>query len=232
MSTFSRRSFLVLGLAVCLTGCGDDAEQRKALIDALQTGVLDKAGANVPDLNAEQLKALGPYAEHLGVLVAFKQGFDAVQNRAMEQFHASATYFKSISMLVQHKDELTAANAALAGLTQDLTALIRTADTKHVTLKTPDDVGQVFDKAYDRVVTAPGQALMNVIAQMSARTASSLDMIAFIDANQGSFQIAGDTPVTTDPALEPNVNDLIQKVNETNAKLGSLIQKFQTVVRG
>jgi phage tail sheath protein FI len=232
MSYFSRRSFLVLGLAACLAGCGEDSEQRKALIDALQSGVLDKAGANVPDLTADEIKALGPYAEHLGVLVAFKQGFDGLQAKAIDQFHASAVYFKSIGTLVQHKDELTAASAMLAGLSQDLTGLINTADTKHAALKMPDDVGQVFDKAYERVVAAPGQALLNVIAQMSARTASSLDMIAFIEANQDAFQIAGDTPVTTDPALEPNVNGLIQKVNETNAKLGPLMQKFQAVVRG
>ncbi|WP_339071770.1 DUF3053 family protein [Methylovirgula sp. 4M-Z18] len=215
-----------------MAGCGDDSEQRKALIDALQSGTLDKAGANLPDLNADQIKALGPYAEDLAVLVAFKQGFDGLQAKAMDQFRVSAPYFRSIATLVQHKDDLTAASAALTGLNQDLTGLVHATDVKHASLKMPDDVREVFDKAYARVVTAPGDALSDVIAQMSARTASSLQMIAFIEQNKGSFEIAGDAPVTTDPALEPDVNGLIQKVNETNAKLLPLVQKFQTVVRG
>lgn len=71
----SRRAifFLVLvGFALSLAGCGEEAPQRKAFIQFPQTRIIDKPGLHIPIMSDQDITNFGPYADQYRIMNGFR----------------------------------------------------------------------------------------------------------------------------------------------------------------
>jgi Protein of unknown function (DUF3053) len=107
----SRRAiflFALVGFALSLAGCGEEAAQRKAFIQFLQTRIIDKPGLHIPIMSDQDITNFGPYADQYRIMNGFhhRLGASITQDlaRAMRVVH-------HVHFAIVHEDDHAAASA-------------------------------------------------------------------------------------------------------------------------
>jgi len=235
MRTFIQRLGAVALLAVfsfALAGCGNkEAEQRKAFISFLQTRVIDKPGLRVPTPTAEEKASFGDYAQHYAVITDFNEGMNHSVSQPMTQIMAKGA-LRSIADLSSRRDDLKAAKDGMGGLRTALDQQTAKADAAHAQLKQPDDLKQVYDKAYDKTVTAPASTFKEVFPALDSVFDSALAIGDFLEKNKSKIQISGSSVSVTDPAVQAELNKMLQQLNSQSAAINAAQRKLQSMVRG
>ncbi|MCU4118877.1 DUF3053 domain-containing protein [Variovorax sp. N23] len=223
---------LLVVFSFALVACGNkEADQRKAFATFLQTRVLDKPGIRVPALSAEEKASFGDYAQHYAVITDFNEGMNKSEGQPMTQIIAKGG-LRSVSDLVSRRDDIKAAKDGLAGLRTALDQQTTTADAAHAQLKQPDDLKQVYDKAYEKTVTVPSTTFKEVFPALDTMFDSALAVGSYIEQNKSKIQISGSTVSVTDPAVQTELNKRLQQLNSQSTAIKAAQQKLQMVVRG
>jgi len=235
MRTFIQRlgaMSLLVAFSLALVACGNkEAEQRKAFISFLQTRVLDKPGLRVPVPTAEEKASFGDYAQHYAVITDFNEGMNKSVSQPMTQIMAKGA-LRSIADLPARRDDLKAAKDGLGGLRTALDQQSAKADAAHAQLKQPDDLKQVYDKAFEKTVTVPSATFKEVFPALDKVFDSALAIGDFIEKNKSKIQISGSSVAVTDPAVQAELNKMLQQLNGQSAAINAAQQKMQAVVRG
>lgn len=235
MRTFIQRlgaMSLLVAFSLALVACGNkEAEQRKAFISFLQTRVLDKPGLRVPVPTAEEKASFGDYAQHYAVITDFNEGMNKSVSQPMTQIMAKGA-LRSIADLPARRDDLKAAKDGLTGLRTALDQQSAKADAAHAQLKQPDDLKQVYDKAYDKTVTTPSTTFKEVFPALDTVFDSALAIGDFMEKNKSKIQVSGSSVAVTDPAVQAELNKMLQQLNGQSAAINAAQQKMQAVVRG
>lgn len=235
MRTFIQRlgaMLLLVAFSLALVACGNkEAEQRKAFISFLQTRVLDKPGLRVPVPTAEEKASFGDYAQHYAVITDFNEGMNKSVSQPMTQIMAKGA-LRSIADLPARRDDLKAAKDGLGGLRTALDQQSARADAAHAQLKQPDDLKQVYDKAYAKTVTTPSATFKEVFPALDKVFDSALAIGDFIEKNKSKIQISGSSVAVTDPTVQAELNKMLQQLNGQSAAINAAQQKMQAVVRG
>ncbi|WP_176666013.1 DUF3053 domain-containing protein [Variovorax sp. SG517] len=235
MRTFIQRlgaMSLLVAFSLALVACGNkEAEQRKAFISFLQTRVLDKPGLRVPVPTAEEKASFGDYAQHYAVITDFNEGMNKSVSQPMTQIMAKGA-LRSIADLPARRDDLKAAKDGLGGLRTALDQQSAKADAAHAQLKQPDDLKQVYDKAFEKTVTVPSATFKEVFPALDKVFDSALAIGDFIEKNKSKIQISGSSVAVTDPTVQAELNKMLQQLNGQSAAINAAQQKMQAVVRG
>lgn len=235
MRTFIRRlgaMSLLLAFSLALVACGNkEAEQRAAFIAFLQTRVLDKPGLRVPALTPEEKTAFGDYARHFAVITDFNEGMNRSVSQPMTQIMAKGA-LRSIADLATRRDDLKAAKDGLGSLRTALDQQTAKADAAHAQLKQPDDLKQVYDKAYDKTVTMPAATFKQVFPALDSVFDSALAIGDFLEKNKSKIQVVGSSVTVTDPAVQAELNKMLQQLNGQSSAINAAQQKMQAMVRG
>ncbi|MEZ2299493.1 DUF3053 domain-containing protein [Variovorax sp. RCC_210] len=223
---------LLLAFSFALVACGNkEAEQRQAFSTYLQTRVLDKPGIHVPKPTAEEKSSFGDYAQHYAVITDFNEGMNQSVSQPMTQIMAKGG-LRSIGDLVSRRDDIKAAKDGLAGLRTALDQQTAKADAAHAQLKQPDDLKQVYDKAYAKTVTEPSTTFKEVFPALDAVFDSALAIGGYIEQNKSKIQISGSTVSVTDPVVQAEFNKMLQQLNGQSAAINAAQRKMQAMVRG
>lgn len=235
MRTFIRRLgaiAVLVAFGFVLAACGNkEAEQRKAFVSFLQTRVLDKPGLRVPVPTGEEKASFGDYAQHYAVITDFNEGMNKSVSQPMTQIMAKGA-LRSIADLSSRRDDLKAAKEGLTGLRTALDEQAARADAAHAKLKQPDDLKQVYDKAFDKTVTAPASVFKEVFPALDTVFDSALAIGDFLEKNKAKIQVVGTTVTVTDPAVQAELNKMLQQLNGQSAAINAAQQKMQAMVRG
>lgn len=235
MRTFVQRLgalSLLLAFSVALVACGNkEAEQRAAFIAFLQTRVLDKPGLRVPTPSAEEKASFGDYAQQYAVITDFNEGMNQSVSKPMGDVMAKGA-LRSIADLASRHDDLKAAKEGLGGLRTALDQQVSKADAAHAQLKQPDDLKQVYDKAYDKTVTAPATTFKEVFPALDTVFASALAIGDFLQQNKSKIQVSGSSVTVSDPAVQAELNKMLQQLNSQSAAINDAQRKMQAMVRG
>ena len=235
MRTFIRRLgalSLLMAFSLALVACGNkEAEQRKAFTAFLQTRVLDKPGLRVPTPSEEQKTSFGDYAKHYAVITDFNEGMNKSVSQPMGEVMAKGA-LRSIADLSSRRDDLKAAKDGLAGLRSALDQQLAKADAARAQLKQPDDLKQVYDKAYEKTVTTPSATFKEVFPALDTVFDSALAIGDFMEKNKSKIQVSGSSVAVTDPAVQAELNKMLQQLNGQSAAINAAQQKMQAVVRG
>ncbi|ODU14162.1 MAG: hypothetical protein BGP22_31695 [Variovorax sp. 67-131] len=235
MRTFIRRlgaMSLLLAFSFALVACGNkEAEQRKAFISFLQTRVLDKPGLRVPVPTAEEKASFGDYAQHYAVITDFNEGMNQSVSKPMGEVMAKGA-LRSVADLASRRDDLKAAKDGLNGLRTALDRQTAKADAAHAQLKQPDDLKQVYDKAYEKTVTVPAATFREVFPALDNVFDSALAVGAFIDQNKSKIQVVGSSVTVTDAAVQAELNKMLQQLNGQSSAINAAQQKMLAMVRG
>lgn len=218
--------FTVVLLAAFVTGCNDEATQRKAFVEFLQTRIIDKPGLHVPHLTQEEAASFGDYAKQYAIITDFNDGLDKSVARPMaEAINRGAV--RSLDDVVTRHADFVAARDGIAKLHDAIDRQLAAADAAHAALKQPDDLKPVFDKAYERDVTIPAKAFQDIFPDLSQALSAIVDLGDFIQQHKDKVSIVGNQLQTSDPALQPQLQAL---VNALLAK-GEAINKAQEHLR-
>lgn len=223
---------LCLAFSLMLAACGNkEAEQRTAFIAFLQTRVLDKPGLRVPKPTDEEKASFGDYAQHYAVIADFNEGMNKSVSQPMGEVVAKGA-LRSIGDLATRRDDLKAAKEGLAGLRTALDQQLSKADAARAQLKQPDDLKQVYDKAYDKTVSAPAATFKEVFPALATTFDGALAVGDYLQKNKSKIQISGSSVTVTDPAVQAELNKMLQDLNSQSAAINAAQRKMQAMVRG
>ncbi|SDJ13706.1 Protein of unknown function [Variovorax sp. OV700] len=224
--------WLCLAFSVLLAACGSkEAEQRTAFIGFLQTRVLDKPGLRVPALTADEKASFGDYAQHYAVIADFNEGMNKSVGQPMSQVMAKGA-LRSVADLASRRDDLKAAKDGLGGLRTALDKELAKADAAHAGLKQPDDLKQVYDKAYEKTVAAPAATFKEVFPALDSVFDGALAVGDYLEKNKSKIQVSGASMTVSDPAVQAELNKMLQDLNGHSKAINAAQTKMQAMVRG
>ena len=227
------RPFLVLvaALPLLLAACGDkEPEQRAAFTQFLQTRIVDKPGVRVPQLTDEEKKSFGDYAAQYAVITDFNAGMDASVKPLSGIMQKGS--MRSLNDIVTRRDDLKTVQAALNDMNTALKDQQAKADAARAQLKQPDDLKAVYDKAYEKTVSLPADTFRDVLPQLNATFDSSLKIADYVEAHKAKIEISGPIVKVQDPAVQAELNQLLQDLNAQAKNVQQAQTRLQAVMMG
>jgi len=197
MFILNRAVRAVIGVLVALTLAGwgnSDADQRKAFIAFLQD-INNRPGAHVLVPNANDEKALGPYFQHYAIILDFNKDMKAPTDDFIAQliklgFGPNPTP-RTIEQIAATPGDLTAAKDVVDKLEQGIGARLAKINADRAALKQPDDLKAVYDKTFDKLVTAPAVAFGNSAKALDGGIDATIALVAYINAHRGKLVVSG-----------------------------------------
>lgn len=193
-------------MVVSLSGCFDkEGDQRKAFIDFLQNTAM-RSGERLPTLTADQKKQFGPFVSDYAVIYGYSQQVSQAMDAGLRPVVDSVNAIRVPQDYVTQREPLRQANGALGVLSQQLENAKIQADAAHGALKQGDDLKPVFDQVYNKVVTAPANALQPLIPAAQVFTQQLVQVGDFIaqQETQVSFVANGIQFPTSQQASQYN----------------------------
>lgn len=193
-------------MVVSLSGCFDkEGDQRKAFVDFLQNTVM-RSGERLPTLTADQKKQFGPLVSDYAILYGFAQQVNQAMDDGMKPVVDSVNSIRVPQDYMTQRDALRNANGSLNVLGQQVQNAKMQADSARATLKQPDDLKTVYDQVYQKVVTAPANAMAPLIPAAQTFTAQLVQVGDFIQqqGTQVGFTAGGIQFPTSQQASQYN----------------------------
>jgi hypothetical protein len=231
-NSYGARPAAALLVVIGLVACGDgEATQRKAFIEFLHTRIIAKPGIHVPKLTDAETAALGEYAKHYAVIADFNGKLDqAVSQPLQRALEAGAP--RSLDDLVARRSDIAAVSAGFAQVRAALDRELAAADAAHAALKQPDELKPVFDAAYERDVTRPAQAMIEIFPDVDDATRSILALADFLDRHRDKVKIEGPTIRVADPALQRPLSALVDSLRAKQEAIQKAKQRLHAVAVG
>ncbi|APX73595.1 DUF3053 domain-containing protein [Achromobacter insolitus] len=227
------RPFLILAAALplVLAACGNkEPEQRAAFTQFLQTRIVDKPGVRVPQLTEEEKKSFGDYAAQYAVITDFNAGMDASVKPLSGIMQKGS--MRSLNDIVARRDDLKAVQASLNDMGAALKEQQAKADAARAQLKQPEDLKAVYDKAYEKTVSLPADTFRDVLPQLNATFDSSLKIADYVAAHAAQIDISGPIVKVQDPAVQAELNKLLQDLNAQAKNVQQAQTRMQAVMVG
>lgn len=229
-----RRPFSLIAIVLLtafIAGCNDEPAQRKAFIAFLQTRIIDKPGLHVPHLTPEEAASFGDYAKQYAIITDFNDGLDkSVAQPMTDAINRGA--IRSLDDVVTRHADFIAARDGITKLRDAIEKQLATADAAHAALKQPDDLKPVFDKAYERDVTTPAKAFEDIFPDLSQALTAIIDLGDFIDQHKDKVSIVGDQLQTSDPALRPQLQAMIDALMAKSEAISKAQEHLRLVMNG
>ena len=223
---------LMVAMSLVLAACGNkEADQRAAFIQFLQTRVLDKPGVRVPALTDELKASIGDYAQHYAVIVDFNEGMNKSVSQPLNEIVAKGA-LRSVADLVARRDDIKVGKDGMVALRSAIDAQLAKAEAARALLKQPDDLKAVYDKAYDRTVVVPAATFKDVFPALDAVLDGAIAMADYIQLNKAKIKIDGSAMTVSDPAVQAQLNKMLQDLNGRTAAINAAQRKLQAMVRG
>ncbi len=229
---FNTRGTIGMLALFALVACGDnEPTQRKAFIEFLQTRIVAKPGLHVPKLTEEEAATFGDYAKHYGVIADFNTALDrAVSTPLQHAMEAGAP--RSLGEVVTRRHEIAAVGAGLAAIRGALDQQLAIADAAHAALKQPDDLKPVYDAAYERDVTMPAKAMVEIFPAVDETMKAILAFADFMAEHHDAIKIQGSMIETSDAALRPPLAAMVDALRAKSDAIRKAQQRLNAVIRG
>lgn len=232
----SRALKVVLPIAVVaalsLSGCFDtEPTEREAFKTFLTTRIINKPGLHVPLLTAEEGKALGRYKEHYEIIVRFHDQMNGQISRPLQEALRTGAV-RTVSDLVDNKANLFRVQETVKQLRKTLDKALAEAESQKSRLAQPDDLKAAFAQAFERNVTRPAETFRAIFPAIDGIFDASLQVIAFLERNQGKWSMAGSSIAFKDAQLTNQFNKLATELAARSQDAMVSQQKMRTLISG
>jgi hypothetical protein len=197
MSILNRavRGALCLVFVAALSGWGNsEADQRKAFIAFLQD-INSRPGAHLLVPNATDEKAFGTYLPHYAIILDFNKDMKVSTDDFVAQLiklgYGPNPSSRSIEQMAAAPADLTAAKETIGKLAQAIDTRLAKANADRGALKQPDDLKAVYDKTFDRLVTAPAVAFDTSAKALGTGIDATLTLVTYINAHRAKLVVSG-----------------------------------------
>ncbi|MGJ4860195.1 DUF3053 family protein [Labrys sp. La1] len=232
MNVFARPiAFVGVLLCLALSACGDqEPSQRKEFIEFLQTRILDKPGAHVPQLSGNQKDAFGPYVKDYAIITDFAAGPTGEPGNLQQRFGAimAKGSIRSMGDLATRREDLAAVHNLVGELGSAIDQALAKADAAKAQLKQPDDLKAVFDKAYERDVTEVARNVKQMLPPVQDMTTAALRLADFITGNKDKLEVSGMMITAKDQKTLSALQPLLDDFNAKGQAAMALQQKFRS----
>ncbi|NHZ63384.1 DUF3053 family protein [Massilia sp. CCM 8694] len=231
---FSQRSLLwMLGglLALGIAGCSSEPKERAAFIAFLQTRIIDKPGVHVPRLTPEEEKSFGAYSKHFAVISDYNKTIDTKVEQPLRNV-TGMRMPRTIADLPAWRENMLTLRKTSVQVRNTIDTEQAAAGVKRVALKQPDDLRMVFDKAYGRIVSDPGNGVKDMLTALESMIDSAEKLTAFMDAHKAQIRLNGAMAEVDDQKVLDEMNVLMKDMNAGNAKVAQAQRKLNALVSG
>ncbi|MFB9243678.1 DUF3053 family protein [Massilia antarctica] len=232
--SFSQRALMwALGgvLALGIAGCSSEPKERAAFIAFLQARIVDKPGLHVPILTRQEEKSFGDYAKHFAVITDYNKSMDAKVQQPLRDM-MSKNMVITMSELVARRADVVALHKTSAQLRALIDTEQAAASTRRVALKQPDDLKPVFDKAYARAVTDPGNNFKEFLVVMEGMLTNAENMADFLDTHKDQVKFSGVMAQIDDPKVLDEATVRMKELNAKSAEVAQADRKLLSMISG
>ncbi len=212
-----------------LTGCDDEPAERKAFIDFLQVHIVSRPGVHLMLMNEELAKSFGPYASHYQIILDFNSGLDL---SPLEQVAHLKSQISDLNDFVAHRDELKTLLDAVPGMIALCEGKLSTANTARAALQQPPDLKEVYDKAFDRLVTRPGTLLVKMLTLLPSSLDAMIALADYVAKNDQDIRVVGMSGTSQDPVVQRHVAELVDALHANDAAADDLKSQLQALING
>ena len=235
LSERAMRLLCLVLLALCVSFAGacrkSEKEQRKAFIEFLETNVL-AADANGLQMSDETRKKVGSYGRHFDVIVMYAREVGDINARlAGEQARIAASGPVPMDKLGGERKRIEQLVVLLSRSIQHLETARKKADAAKAALKQPEDVQEVFNRAYAKEVGGYAAASQSLWAAQRDFYAEALRMGVFLERHKEKIQFRNKTVTIDEQALLLEYNALQKSLEEKSQKMQATLVSDQIVAR-
>jgi hypothetical protein len=236
MHTFTRRGFAIAGvvtLALFAAACGDDEpKQRSDFTEFLRTRILDKPGVRAPKLSDEEVKKFGPYLAHYNVIRGFTNNPEMEGIAKQMQQVTQRVSLNSVQDLVDNRGALRSVKDDLGKITVAMNRVQADAIKQRDTLKQPDDLKAVYDRAFDKNVIEVGRAFNEAVPLVIAIAESGIQLADYVDTNRSKVTIQGRNVGGKDARTQREIDNLVKNLAAQGPKFQDAQRRLRVVLTG
>jgi uncharacterized protein (DUF2267 family) len=231
MSGGGKLIFSVISVALALSACsGKEPQQRRAFANLLQAR-LSAEGSPAVSLSPAEASAIGGYADDYAVISDFQLSLrDDVETRFRDLMNEGR---KAADVgPVARRGALAQARDAAVALAQLLRDDLAKAEAGKAALELPADLKPIYDKAFEKNVSDPAAAFLEVLPTVGQTFAADVAIADFIAAHPGQLEVSGTVILVHDPSIQGQLNQLIDELNEKSRQISAVQGKLQAVING
>jgi hypothetical protein len=148
------------------------------------------------------------------------------------RFEAIRNHVRDLNDIVANRAELAKLRDAVPDVISVNRRELDTANAAHAAMKHPPDLKPVYDQAFARIVTQPGELLGEMLPLLQAHLGAMAQLADFIAANQSKVEVFALTAEVKDPALKEELRRLISALHDRDEDTQALRRRFQAMVGG
>lgn len=212
-----------------------EADQGKAFIGFLQD-INNRPGIHflVPTANDE--KAFGPYLAHYAIILDFNRDMNA----SMKDFTAQIVKLgfgpnpspRSIEQIAAAPADLDAAKDVASKMVALIDTRLAKLNADRAALKQPDDLKAVYDKTFDKLVTAPTLATENSTKALSSGVDATTALVSYINAHRTKLVVSGMQIQAKDQHTLNEVAPLMKAYQDAGERFVAAQQQVDRVMGG
>src|SRR5450759_886380 len=205
MIVCNRRAATVVALfalTAALVGCGDsEADQRKAFIKFLDD-INQRVGVHFLVPTQEDRVAFGDYMRHYTVILDFNKDMKVISNDYQAGLKKMGigpnSQAQTLEQMVARRQDFPALKDVTTKMMQAYEARLSKANVERVALQQPDDLKAVYTKAFDKLVTAPMQAMLASDKALLVVLDSSTQIADYVNEHRSKLTVSGSQMRTSD----------------------------------
>ncbi len=228
-SHLSRRLFTfgAMALALATAACGDsEPDQRKAFIKFLNN-INERSGVHFEMPIADERVSFGDYMDHYTVILDFNKDLKVLSADYMEglkKLGIANAQPQTLEQMAARRQTFPAMKELTTNTIQGFEARLAKANAARSALKQPDDLKAVYNKTFDKLITAPVQAMIASDKALLVVLDSSTQIADYINANRSKIAFSGAQVRASDAKTQAELNALIKSHQEA-------MKRFQDVKR-
>jgi hypothetical protein len=221
--------------AASLAACGDsEAEQRKAFIGFLQD-INGRSGVHFLVPTAADEKAFGPYLQHYAIIMDYdkdmKGPMDDFAAQIMKLGYGPASTTRTIEQMAATPQDLVVAKTAVDKMEEGIETRLAKVNADRSALKQPDDLKAVYDKTFNKLVTAPTVAMENSAKALEVGLDASIELADYINGHRSKLTVSGMQIQAKDQRTLDEVRPLLSAHQEAGERFVAAQHEGQRILQ-
>jgi len=226
----ARGAVHILFAAMLVACSNNEADQRKAFVGFLQD-INGRPGVHFLVPSPDDAKALGPYLQHYAIILDYdkdmKIRMDDFVAQIMKLGYGPTSSPRTIEQMAAAPQDLVLAKDAVGKMEQGIETRLAKVKADRNALKQPDDLKAVYDKTFDKLVTAPTLAMEKSAKALDVAIDASIKLADYINSHRNKLAVTGMRIEAKDQRTLDELKPLLKAHQDAGESFGAAQRKIQ-----